>query len=275
MKRSVRRALAAAVLVTAGLGSAAAAEPTTEQLFRDGTTALTRGGFDEAVDYFELLSDRGFVHPDASFNRAAAYVGRAGSSAARPGDWGRAAAALEEVLRLRPDDAEARGALTRLRAEISRRRSRSGADPVVARPALLRAVVGVVSERVYAILALLGSALLTAGVALRVGSRAERVRLTAAIGCGVGALLLVLGGGLAALARHLRVSAEPAVVVVSEARLMDETGTPVSPKQVEHVAVPEGASVFVRERRGRLALVEWGTTRGWVTLGDLRFLADP
>jgi hypothetical protein len=67
------------------------------------------------------------------------------------------------------------------------------------------------------------------------------------------------------------------VVVASEARLLDESGTPLQKKDgvPEHVAIPEGASVELYERRGQLARVEWGTTMAWVSLGQLRVLARP
>jgi Flp pilus assembly protein TadD len=54
-----------------------------ETLFTDAVAALDRGAFDDAIDRFELLADRGFSHPDASYDRAIAYVRRADSRTAR------------------------------------------------------------------------------------------------------------------------------------------------------------------------------------------------
>jgi hypothetical protein len=266
----------AALLIAAALSCwclPAAAEPSVAELFESGTQALVQGSTDDAIDRFELLADRGFVHPDASFNRGVAYIARARSNTSKHGDLGRAAAALAETLELRPSDREAEQALERVRAEISRRRARAGGNPVVAKPALLRAAVGLVPEQVYAVTGLGGSLLLTIALALRSVGRSERLRLGAAIAGFIGGGLLLLGGALGGAARHLRNNAEPAVVVVNEARLLDQGGTPLGAKDVEHVAVPEGASVYVRERQGRLAKVEWGTIRGWVPQGDLRLLA--
>ena len=256
-------------------GPAGAGELSADQLFSAGTRALAQGSTDDAIDQFELLADRGFVHPDASFNRGVAYVTRARSSAPKNGDLGRAAAALAEALELRPSDSEAEHALERIRAEISRRRARAGSDPVVVKPSLLRATVGLLPEQVYAVTAFAGSLLLTLALALRAILRSERLRLSAAVAGFVGGGLLLLGGVLGLAARELRKNAEPAVVVVGEARLLDEGGTPLTAKQVEHVAVPEGASVYVRARQGRLAKVEWGSIQGWVPQDQLRILARP
>ena len=51
--------------------SAPAASSDSSQDFAAANQALKRGAFTEAIDTLELLADRGFVHPDASFNRAA------------------------------------------------------------------------------------------------------------------------------------------------------------------------------------------------------------
>ena len=111
-------------LVAATLASSVAAESrgdaasSEHDRFATGVQALQRGAFDQAIDEFELLADRGFTHPDASFNRGVAYVARARSSEARTGDLGRAAAGFSEALTLRPGDAVAERALQRLRIQI-------------------------------------------------------------------------------------------------------------------------------------------------------------
>jgi hypothetical protein len=38
------------------------------------------------------------------------------------------------------------------------------------------------------------------------------------------------------------------------------------------LAIPEGASVFVVEQRGRLVRVHWGSTEAWIEIGQLRFV---
>jgi hypothetical protein len=79
-------------------------------------------------------------------------------------------------------------------------------------------VVGLLDEEIWAILAAAGSFLLTLGLAVRRLSSAPRARLGANTAAAIGAFVRVTGGSMAAVARHLRVSSRPAVVVVNEAR---------------------------------------------------------
>jgi len=243
--------------------------------FASANEAIKRGAYSEAIDTLELLADRGFVHPDASFNRAVAYVERARSSAAVPGDLGHAAAALSEVLELRADDEAAETGLARIRAEISRRHAREGVAPVMARPSLGRAVTSLFPENVWAALAIAGSLILAVGLALHRFIKQTSAQLTGSIGIGVGALLLVAGACLTASARHFRLTSQPAVVVVEEARLLDENGKPLPQRAgaADSVTIPEGASVYVLDRRPLLDRVQWGSTEGWVTPNQVEILA--
>jgi hypothetical protein len=241
-------------------------------LFQGAVTALEQGATDDAIDRFELLADRGFTHPDASYDRGIAYVRRAASHAGKRGDLGRASAALAEALTLRPDDEEARSALTRVRHEIAHRRARAGAAEVDLTPSLGWAVVGLLEEDTWAVVALVGSVFASLGLAARIWSKRDRIRLGGVIAATLGGVTLVLAGMLAAFARYERIHYRPAVVVVDEARLADENGTPITgPGSV----VPEGASVRVKDQRGPLAHVEWGTLDGWLSLGQLRQLSRP
>src|SRR6185369_10989395 len=163
--RAVRRcahlARAAALVGLAVLASSGTAHADSRAArapeFALAVKAIEDGAFGEAIDQLELLADRGFVHPDASFDRAVAYIGRARSPQRQPGDLGRAAAALAETLALRPDDHEAQGALDAVRQELGRTRARTGGAPLVARPRLVRAIVGLLPEAVWGVLAALGS----------------------------------------------------------------------------------------------------------------------
>jgi hypothetical protein len=249
--------------------------PDSARDFDAANQALKRGAYTEAIDTLELLADRGFVHPDASFNRAVAYVERARTSAALPGDLGRAAAALCEVLILRPDDDAAETGLSRIRAEISRRHAHEGTAPVLARPSLGRAVTSLFDENVWAVVAAAGSLLLALGLALRRFVPRTSAQLAGAVGVGLGAFLLASGAGLTAGARHFRLTSSPAVVVIEEARLLDESGKPLPQKSgaADSVIIPEGASLYVLERRPTLDRVEWGSTEGWLTPGEIRILA--
>ncbi len=252
----VAAALASSLLVTPGRAGAEAPETA----LSEALDRLAKGAHDDAIDRLESLADTGASHPDLSYDRAVAYVERARSPNARPGDLGRAVAALEETLLARPDDAEAERALERVRGEIARRRA--------------RAVVGVVTETTWTLLAAFGSALLTLGLALRSLSRSERRRLAATTGAAIGALILIVAGGLSYAARSYRLGSQPAVVVVGDARLLDADGKPLVQKGgiPEHVSMPEGTSLFVKQRQGTLLRIEWGSTEAWVQASQVRLL---
>jgi hypothetical protein len=188
---------------------------------------------------------------------------------------GRAAAALSETLLLRPGDAQAERALAAVQAEIARRQSRQG-ESVVVRPRLGRAIIALLPEQAWAVLAALGSLIVAAGVVVRRVATAPLPRLSGAVAIGVGA---VLGTGFAAgawAAHGLRVTSQPAVVVVTSARLSDEAGRPLPTKRgADTTTVPEGGTVYVRERREGRYLVEWGNTDGWLSASDVRVLSRP
>jgi hypothetical protein len=273
-----RRQLTGALLVLACTSvSSAETGVTDDQMFARGVESLEKGAVDDAIDTFEALADRGFVHPDASYNRAVAYVARARSASPKPGDLGRAVAGLEETLLLRPGDADAEQALDRVRAEIARRRARQGAEPVVTKTSLSRAVVGLVDEDVWALLAALGSAILSLGLVARIASERPRVRLGGVTAAGVGGVLLLTTGALAAAARHFRDTSRAAVVIVTDARFVDATGVPIRQKDglPEQTSLPEGTSVFFLHRQGELSAVEWGTFRSYVNSAQIRVLARP
>jgi hypothetical protein len=252
--------------------AAHADSPSDDALFVEGVEALDKGAWDDAIDRFELLSDRGFVHPDASYDRALAYVRRAGTRSARPGDLGRASAALSETLLARPDDAAADQALDRVRQEITRRRAQRRIAPVDQRPSLGWAVVELLPESTWSLLALVGAAALSFGLVLRLFVRASSARLAGVIVASLGGTLLVMTAALAGLSRYERLHRLPAVVIAEEARLLTETGSAISG---QGSVLPEGAAVRIVDRQGTLARVEWGTLDGWVSLGQLRLLVRP
>jgi len=107
---------------------------------------------------------------------------------------------------------------------------------------------------------------------VRLSSSGVRTRLGGVVAGSLGVLVLAIGTSGAAFARHARVTYRPAVVVVGEARLVNESGATIS--GVGSV-IPEGASVLVVEQQGTRARVEWGTISGWLSLGQIRILARP
>ena len=243
-------------------------------LFRSGVQALERGAIGQAIDAFELLADRGFIHPDVSFNRAVAYVKRARGPHGRPGDLGRAAAALSETLALRPDDTTARLALSRVGSEIARQHASDRNRPTTVRPSIARTLVGVLSETAWAVSASAGSLLLTLGLVIRALWRRSTVRLAGAITLATGLFVLLVGLSMTLGAWHFRMSSDPAIVVASEARLLTRSGTPVAAARSKETTLPEGARVYVLKREGPLALVEWGESEGWVLATQIRVLPD-
>lgn len=243
------------------------------QTLREGHQALAQGAIREALERYEGFADQGGLHPDVSYSRGVAYLTRSREGGEKPGDLGRAAAAFEEALLLRPEDAEAEAALEAVRAEVARRRARSGASPEVAvSPGALRAMAGLFPENGWAALAAVGSLLLSVGLGLRRLSGA--LRLAGGVALGLGGLLLVPGVVMASYARHLRQNVGVGVVVVDEARLVDDRGIPV-PGQ----GLPEAARLDILERKGGLLRVRWGEVSGYTSaqhvriLGPRRFLA--
>jgi hypothetical protein len=259
--------LGVALAAVAWLCPCNASAETSEELFQKGVEALSHGEHGAAIERFEALSDMGFVHPDASFDRGLAYVARVRDGADRPGDLGRAAAAFEEALRLRPDDVEADRALDLVRAEVARRRARRGKDVVDVRPTLDRMVVGLLPERAWIALSLLASLLLSAGLFLRRVPRGA-LHVAGRILAPTALLLLCVLVPLSLGARRLRLTTRAGVVVVPEAHLVDESGTAQGGEPI-----PEAASVEVGEQRGALVHIRWGSTEGWVASGSVRLLS--
>lgn len=267
------RLLLLSLLAASVCGAARAEAP--EQAYAAALAALAKGADNDAIDRLELLADQGFSNPDASTARAAAYLSRAEGPGARPGDLGRAAAALSEVLLLRPGDARAEHALEVVQGEIARRKSRQ-AENVLVRPRLGRAIAALLPEQVWAYLALLGSFVLAGGIVLRRTTTRGLPHLAGAVAIGVGAALLAAFGSGAFAAHRYRTTSQPAVVVVAEARLSNETGRPLPYKAgTDSTSVPEGATVYVKERLDGRCLVEWGNTDGWLSLSDVRLLGAP
>ncbi|MCA9643124.1 MAG: hypothetical protein KC492_20640, partial [Myxococcales bacterium] len=204
------------------------------------------------------------------------YSRRAETRQVQPGDFGRAAAAFQECLRLRPGDREAARALAAVEAQITRRRSREGREPMVVNASLSRAVVNLVSEDTWALLAAISALILSVGLGIRLWNAQPRARFSGGVAAAVALVALVLFSVLTYSARRFRVTTSPAVIVTTEARLLDVQGKPL-PKtaKIELEAIPEGALVWILERNGSLAHIEWGTSEGWVSTHQLQPLASP
>jgi len=239
-----------------------------------GLGALQESAPSRALEQFELAGDRGLVDPNLSYNRALAYLLRAKSPQAVPGDLGQVAAGLEEALLQNPDDVEAEQVLNAVRAELARVRAKPLGEPVSARPSLGRALVGLAPRAVWDWLAVAASLLLSAGLLGRTLFKRPELRLASGLGIGIGLGLFALSAPLSFAAGWLKEKTEPAVVIAAEARWLDAAGLPARalPASVRGAGIPEGALVYIHQKAGNLAEVEWGATLGWVSVGQLRGL---
>ncbi|MDW8252050.1 MAG: hypothetical protein RMJ98_22375, partial [Myxococcales bacterium] len=79
--------------------------------------------------------------------------------------------------------------------------------------------------------------------------------------------LLGLGGATAAYARYLRLEVGLGVVVVEEARVVDERGVPTT-----QPSLPEAARVDILERKGGLLRVRWGEVSGYTGAQNVRIV---
>jgi hypothetical protein len=263
---------------------AAAAEAS--QIFQEATEALSHGAFEQAISGLERLSDLGVKDASASYNRGLAYVQRGETLKRRPGDLGQAAAALRE--------AEVQGypgastLLQRVRDQLNRTGVQRNKQPVSAEAPLSWSVVWLLPENVWAGFAALGSLTASLGVWLRRGQKQSPRHLAGNILGATGLGFLALFGSLTFAAKQLRQTTREAVVVVAEAVLLDESGSPLAARRVvggstgteeSASSVPEGASVFTLgnhkdpapTNRG-IVKIRWGSVEAWVKSTQLRSL---
>ena len=239
-------------------------QPRDQKLFQAAVSALARGAPSKAIDQFELLADHGVVHPDISYDRALAYIERARSPHAQPGDLGRAVAALSEDLALRPGDEAAKILLGR----------RSGTTSLLARPSLQRAIVGLLPENIWAGLALFFSLSTTAGLLLRLLASSARRRFVGATLAWLGLGLGITFAGMTALSARQRTRTRDAIVVVPAARLLDASGAALSGKPLQGAdsSIPEGSRLAVLGQVQGLYRVEWGQVTAYLPMTELQLL---
>jgi len=270
----LRVALGAAVALSClGAKAETALDAQSKALFNKATVALQAGAPGEAVSIFELLADRGVVHPDVSFNRAVAYIKRARADRAQPGDLGRAVAALEETLALRPSDAAAETTLARVQSELSRERSRRGAQSLLERPSLGRALVRLLPENFWAFTTMMASGVTTLGLLAAWLAGSPRRRYVGKVALAIAGVFGILSGTMLHAASKMRHDLTPGVVTAPEARLRDAAGLPLPAIAARDAAsIPEGALVDISRINDRYAEVLWGETKAWVQLSDLQVL---
>jgi hypothetical protein len=273
LTRALYRFRAASLSGLVMLQTTALASPF-EETFNQAAQGLEKGAFSDALVRLERLSDEGFVHPDASFNRAVAYLKRAASAQSKPGDLGQAVAGLRETVVLREDE-EAEALIETVRLRISRQRAAKGRDPVVASPTLGRALSDTLSLSTWASVFVVASGALCISLVLRARSTRPTWTLGSTIASLTSFAIVLVFGGMHALSYHYATTTEEAVVTAEQASLRDKDGKPMLSKTgaTNSSEVPEGASVYVVARNSRLWKVQWGTAEGWLRDSDLRLLA--
>jgi hypothetical protein len=263
----MKRAALVLIALSACMGAAHASDQAPpHDPFRAGADALSAGKYDEAIAELEAYADGEPPHPDASYDRGAAYVLRVKSGSERAGDLGRAAAAFEEALLMRSGDDDARHALELVRGEVARRRARTGKNVVVATPSLDRAVVALASPRAWMFAAIAGSWLLAVGLGLRrrrEGPAHLAGTLLVPLSCAALAFLVPA----ALWADHLDRTTRPAVLVAKEAYLVDDQS-----RALGGDPITEAARLELGARRGDMVKVRYGTREGWIPGETVRVL---
>lgn len=245
------------------------------KIFEEGTKALAADRPAEAIANFEALGDRGIIDPVVSFDRGLAYAARvrAGSGTEQAGDLGRAVHGFEEARELSSDKAlvrDATTALTVVRAEIAKRKSRAG-DPLEldTGTSLGRSIVRLLPENVWAILAALASLAVSIGLLVRARATVHRAKVAGTTTASVAGGLLVLTSLALHSARDARLHLREAVVIASSVRLLDEKRV-----AIQTVApVPEGAVVQLLDEGGDFARVTVGRAEGLLPSSALLPLA--
>jgi hypothetical protein len=231
-------------------------------LFAAGTEALASERPSEAIAQFEALGDRGVVDAALSFDRGLAYAERVRSGGEQPGDLGRAAHGFEEAKQLSRDPAlvaDANRALATIREEVARRRARSGETaPLETGDGLARSIVKLLPENVWAILAAVLSAILSIAIVMRARASAPRAKVAATTTLSVSGGLLFAFALLAVAARDARLHLREGVVVVPNARLLDEKHV----VRGDVAPLPEGVKVRIVDEAPPFARIATGGVEG-------------
>jgi len=231
-------------------------------LFRSATDALAGDRPADAIARFEALGDRGVVDPVLSYDRGLAYAARVRAGAGHPGDLGRAAHAFEEARELSSDAAlvaDATRALAAVRAEIARRRARTG-DPIEidSGVSLGRSIVQLLPENAWAILAALSSLAMCVGIVVRARASERRAKVAGTTTASVAFGVLLVTALLVHSARDARLHLREAVVIAEGTRLLDDRRIAIA----DVGALPEGARVQLQEEGTDFARVVVGRTTG-------------
>lgn len=259
-----RRAVVLALAAWLTFAATARADDTSDpqKIFENATNALAGERPADAIANFEALGDRGVVDPVISYDRGLAYAARVRAGADQPGDLGRAAHGFEEARDLSVDPTlvrDATTALTAVRAEIARRKSRSG-DPVELDTgvSLGRSIVNLLPENAWAVLASIAALALCIGILVRARAEAHRAKVAGTTTASIAGGVLLLTALLLHSARDARLHLREAVVIAPTVRLLDDKRV-----ALPNVApIPEGARVQLLDEGGDFARVVVGRVEG-------------
>lgn len=224
-----------------------------EDVFRAGNEAYFSGEYDAASARYESLVELGVRDADVFYNLGMSY--------ARQGRHGRAIAAFERALRMRPGDAEAVRALDRSRDTLARRRAeREGEATMASGPELGEAIFGGVSQTSLAVLVLLFDMLFFGVLTAFLFARRETARLA----LGIAAPLLGIGLTISGIGLAIRSGAlddgTPAIVVRDRVALREGPRDGAG----ERARAREGESARIVARDGEWVRVRVGGREGWV-----------
>jgi tetratricopeptide (TPR) repeat protein len=268
---SIARVLCAAVLLPWLLGTASAhAAPAFDQgVLQAAASEVQQDKLDSAIARLESAADSGSIHPDAAFTRGVAYLRRALSERAKPGDYGQAVAGFREALLLRPQDGEAELALEQTRLAVARRSANLG-EQVLDTLGLGERVLLSLNPWILFWLSVLSSALTTIGLVLYRVGRGPTKRVGSLM-AGISGLLLAALAPLTWLAESTANSLDLGVVITEHAPLLDASGRArkgLSPLR-------EGTEVRVVENRGPLLRLSLGEGSTFVRAQQVRRLRVP
>ena len=275
MKRLAAVLVTTTLLVLAAGNARAQTDDDPKALATHAVDNLKQGHPAEAIADFEALADRGVVDANMSFDRGLAYAERIRVGGEQPGDLGLAAHGFEEARTLTDDSAlrdQATRALTILRAEVGRRRSRAGSPVDLEQtPGLRDAIVGALAEETWCVLALFASIVFGAALFVRSLTKARRIEVAANVAIAI-AVPIFLGSSAATFAaRDIRLHRIEAVVVNANARPCDAAGIALPNAEV----LPEAARVRVLAENAGWSEVRWGALDAWLPATSLRTIEKP
>jgi hypothetical protein len=268
--------VAAVPCLVLGLSGAARADEPVDGLKR-AEAALAADHASEAIAELESLADLGHVDAALSFDRGLAYAQRVRSGAGVDGDLGRAIHGFVEARELSTSErtrAEATLAITSLRSEVAKRRSRAGEEAAVEEGLSLgRNVTRLLPESAWFFSAIGFSLVFTLALFVRrraVARGGGGRQLGVVLGlAALPACLLTTGLGLAARAerRELR----EGIVVASGVRPFDARRI----ARADVATLPEGGRVRLFESEGGFVRFRRGDVEGFLPSSTVAPLARP